>query len=74
MAQHDVLFNIPARSLGKTDVEFEITRDGEFFGKLAISKGAVVWFPKNSKQGFKMGWKRFDEMMRENAGRRERRK
>jgi len=74
MANHDVLFTIPWRKLTKSDVEFIVKRDGEIFGKLAISRGSIVWFPKGSRQGRKMGWKKFDEIMQEHAGRRERRK
>ena len=74
MAKHDVSFNVPQRRLGKTDIDFVIKIDGELFGKLAISNGTIVWFPKGSKNGLKMGWKKFDEMMQDNAGRRERRK
>jgi hypothetical protein len=32
MANHDVLFDIPRRRLGKTDVNFYIEIDGETFG------------------------------------------
>ena len=74
MATHDVSFDIPKRGLGKTDVNFYIRADGEVLGKLSISSGSIVWFPKLSRKGRKMGWKRFGEMMQENAGRRERRK
>jgi hypothetical protein len=74
MAKHDVSFDIPERRLGKTDVHFYIRVDGEVLGRLSISNGSIVWFPKLARKGRKMGWKRFDEMMQENAGRREQRK
>jgi len=74
MAKHDVSFDVPERRLGKTDVNFYIRADGEVLGKLSISNGSIVWFPKLARKGRKMGWKRFDEMMQENTGRRERRK
>jgi len=74
MANHEVLFTIPWRKLTKADVEFIVKRDGEVFGKLAISCGALVWFPKGARIGRKMGWKKFDEVMQESAGRTERRK
>ena len=74
MATHDVSFDIPERQLGKTDVNFHIRADGEVLGKLSISNGSIVWFPKLSRKGRKMSWKKFDEMMQENTGRRERRK
>jgi len=74
MAKHDVSFDVPKRQLGKTDVNFFIRSDGEILGKLSISNGSIVWFPRLSRKGRKMGWKRFDEMMQENARRREQRK
>jgi hypothetical protein len=74
MATHNVWFDIPERRLGATDVNFYIYADGEVFGKLSVSNGSIVWFPKGSRNGRKMAWKKFDELMRENTGRRERRK
>jgi hypothetical protein len=74
MAIHDVSFDIPRRPLGKSDLNFFVRADGEILGKLSISNGSIVWFPKLSRNGLKMGWKRFDEMMQENARRREKRK
>jgi hypothetical protein len=74
MAKHDVTFDIPPRALGKADIKFQVKCDGSILGTLAISNGSLVWFPKNTTNGLKMGWHRFDEMMQENAGRLERRK
>lgn len=73
MAVHDVSFNIPERSLGKADVQFVVKRDGSVLGTLAISNGSVVWFPKKTTYGFKVGWKKFDDLMQEGATRFERR-
>jgi len=61
MATHTVKFKIPEKDLGKADISFSITRDGEKFGELKISNGSVVWFPKNSPKGYKWGWKAIDE-------------
>ena len=60
---HDVMFNVPFRSLGKSDIEFEVKVDGEIFGKLKISKGSLVWFPKGNTYGHKIGWSQFDSLM-----------
>ncbi len=73
MAKHDVSFSIPARALGKADVEFHVKRDGSAHGMLEVSNGSVVWFPKGTTYGFKVGWKKFEEIMRANASRFERR-
>lgn len=61
---HTVKFEIPRRDLGKANVEFVVYRDGEVFGKLLVSKGAVVWRRKwQSKRGRKIGWDKFDSLM-----------
>lgn len=62
---HDVTFSIPARELGKADIEFEIKKDGSKFGTLKVSKGSVVWVPRDFTYGYNMGWGRFDELMQE---------
>ncbi|MCC7194277.1 MAG: hypothetical protein IT356_01845 [Gemmatimonadaceae bacterium] len=67
MAQHEVNFTIPERPLGKADVEFSIKRNGEAHGRLKVSNGTIVWVPKNKKYGYRLGWVRFDELMREHG-------
>jgi hypothetical protein len=74
MAKHDVAIHVPRRPLGKEDVEFFVRTGGSVFGKLAISNGSIVWFPKGKSKGFKIGWLKFDQVMRENAPSIERRK
>ena len=66
---HDVSFSIPKRTLGRSDVEFDVKRDDVKLGTLKISKGTVVWFPSGTTYGHKMGWKKFDELMRQHATR-----
>ncbi len=73
MATHNVSFEIPRKPLGRADVEFRVRRDGRAFGTLTVSNGSIVWFPKGTTKGFKMGWQGFDETMREKASRVERR-
>ena len=67
MAQHDVTFTIPERDLGKSDVGFVIKKDGAALGKLEISKGAVVWFPKDHTYGYKLNWTDFGKLMVESG-------
>ncbi len=74
MAKHDVAFEIPKRFLGKADVNFRVRRDGELLGTLAVSNGSIVWFPRKTKWGLKMGWGKFDDFMKEHARRFEKRK
>jgi hypothetical protein len=49
--------------LTKADITFEVRRDGERFGTLLISRGAVVWKPRSGKKNFKVGWAKFDQLM-----------
>ncbi len=73
MAKHDVSFNIPQRDLGKADVEFQVKMDGTVLGTLTVSNGSIVWFPKGTLYGCKMGWARFDQLMQKEASRFEKR-
>lgn len=61
---HTVDFRVPLRPLGRSDVEFVVRQNDEKFGVLRISRGSLVWFPRNSPKGRRVGWERFDEFMR----------
>ncbi|MFO0508042.1 MAG: hypothetical protein ACK5YS_04155 [bacterium] len=61
---HDVRFSIPERELGKADIEFLVKKDGKVFGTMKVSKGSIVWFPKDTTYGHKTGWSKFDEFMK----------
>ncbi len=64
MAKHNVKFSLPSAELKHADVEFVVYSDGSLFGKLLVSKGAVVWRPRSkSWRGKKMGWHRFSVFM-----------
>lgn len=60
---HDVVFSIPERSLGKADIEFLIRKDRTVIGKLKVSKGLIVWVPKNATYGYKLNWTDFAILM-----------
>lgn len=70
---HDVEFTVPARPLGRADVEFAVNKDGELLGTLAVSNGSLVWFPRSTTNGHKIGWEEFDQLMKEQTTRIERR-
>ena len=60
---HHVTFSIPERRLGKSDIGFKVRENGKLFGTLEISKGSLVWYPKGTSYGYKVGWTRFNEFM-----------
>ncbi len=66
---HKVTFSIPWRELGKADVEFKVSKDGTTFGSLKISKGSVVWRPKDHTYGYKMPWGKLADLLMERGER-----
>ena len=73
MAKHEVAFDVPQRPLGRADIEFTVKADGSLLGTLTVSNGSLVWFPKGTTYGCKMGWSKFDKLMQEEATRQEKR-
>ena len=67
VAVDDVSFDVPQRPLGKADVTFKVKADGQMMGTLTVSNGSIVWFPRGTSYGWKMGWRRFNRMMEGNA-------
>lgn len=65
MAQHTVTFQVPDRPVGKKDIVFTIMQDNELFGRLKVSKGAVVWLPGRASKGYRLNWSKLDEAARE---------
>lgn len=61
---HEVKFSIPERELGKSDIQFKVKKRGKLFGTLRISKGAMVWFPKDTSYGHKISWTDLDAVMK----------
>jgi hypothetical protein len=61
--QHEVTFDVPKCDLRKTDIHFFVKSDGEPLGKLEVSKGALVWYPKGAKTGHKITWNQFAQVM-----------
>ncbi len=59
--KHEVTFDIPTRELGKADTHFTVKQNGEGLGKLEVSRGAFVWYPKNFSYGHKLSRSDFDE-------------
>jgi hypothetical protein len=74
MAKNNVTLTIPEKtslSVGNVDFRFEVrNEDGSLFGKLCVSKGAIVWYPRMTKRGRKKSWEQFDKFM-ETSGRRD---
>ena len=69
---HEVMFEVPRRPLGKADISFVVKRGGQRFGTLKISKGSLVWFPRDTTYGKKLSWVDFDDLTR-NVTRQEKR-
>lgn len=68
MAKHNVHVNLPWRELGHSDVVFTIYEDGEKFGTITISKGAIEWYPGKAKKPYSLLWPQFDKMIKKHFG------
>lgn len=62
MAKHRVNFNVPDRPLAHADIIFTVREDEEKLGELRISKGGLVWYPRNKVKGVKLTWRQFDKL------------
>ncbi len=58
--KHEVTFDIPTRDLGRADIHFKVKANGAVLGKLEVSNGSLVWYPKDSTYGHKISWSEFD--------------
>jgi len=58
--KHEVKFDIPSRNLGRADISFRVKINGATFGKLEVSNGSLVWYPKDLTYGHKISWSKFD--------------
>jgi hypothetical protein len=67
MARHSVRITMPERKIQKKDVEFIVIRNGARLGTLSVSQGTVDWTPANGQRPYKVGWKRFDQIMRDSG-------
>lgn len=60
----EVRFSLPKAEVLHADLEFNVRRNGTAFGKLLVSKGAVVWRSKGKYwRGKKFSWLDFDKFM-----------
>lgn len=64
MASHSVKVTAADLQVGIKNVEFVVMQDGEKFGRLEVSQGAIVWRPARKLKGFRLKWSQLDEMAR----------
>lgn len=57
---HQVTFTVPSRPLGLVNIEFFVKKREKTFGRLLVSKGALVWLPRSGQHGYKIFWSQFD--------------
>jgi hypothetical protein len=63
MAQHDVEYTTPSAMLDTRDLVFVVQRDGVKLGEMRVSKGSVVWFPYNTRYGYRLDWSQLDRLI-----------
>jgi len=55
---HEVTFTVPERPLERNDIEFNAKVNGEMLGTLKVSRGGVVWRPRNYTYGYYLTWEK----------------
>ena len=60
---HKVTFTLPERELGKADIEVKVRHNKVMLGTLKVSKGSLVWVPRDEQKGHKINWVNFDKYM-----------
>ena len=63
---HDVAIQIPKLSVGSSDFQISIKRNGKKIGELLISRGNIEWWPKgNYRKKKRLTWSEFEFMFEE---------
>ena len=57
-----VEMRLPACPIGSSDACFRVKDKDGIIGELQVSTGALVWFPKDAKKGYRLTWPRFDRL------------
>lgn len=66
---YDTTIRIPERPVAHKDIVFKIRKDGRAFGRLKVSKGAIVWLPGNKSKGYRLTWQQLARLAQENGRR-----
>lgn len=68
MARHEIRMDQSLRDLGKVDMVLQVVIDGAKRGELHISKGAIDWWPRNSKtKKHTVTWSRLADLLEEHG-------
>ena len=66
---HEVTVQVPPRPIAHKDIVFLVKRDGSRFGRLKVSKGAIVWLPGNKSKGYLLTWQQLANLAAEHGKR-----
>ena len=64
MAKHEVQLKLnQGITIENVDASFPVWSDGEFLGRLRVSKGSVDWQPAHGQMVHRLRWEKFAEVM-----------
>lgn len=64
--RHDITCTVPDLQLGNADWSLKIKTDGVVLDTLKLSRGGVVWVPKNRTNGYSLNWHEFGDLLENN--------
>jgi hypothetical protein len=59
---HNITFTVSERPVGNRDIEFDVRMDEAVFGTLKVSRGGIVWRPRDYRYGYFLNWTKLDQM------------
>jgi hypothetical protein len=65
MPIHKLDIRLPSNTIINTDVAIDVYSNGPMLGALFISKGSLDWRPARHQAAYRIGWEKFDLLMRE---------
>ncbi len=67
MAEHEIYFEVPSKTLLNKDAVFEVYSGKDKLGNLKVSKGSIEWVPAKHTYGHHLSWEKFDSLMKEHG-------
>ena len=70
MPRHQLEISVPPKAILNTDVVITVVEDDIKLGELRISRGSLDWVPARAHTAYRLGWSRFNDLMRDHGRRR----
>lgn len=56
---------LPSLTVQHKDIVISVRDDDGRVGRLKVSKGGAVWVPGNAQKGYRLSWRKIDELFQD---------